>query len=243
MHTDSALDKEVKVKIKKVEELLSTTKLENKPGAIIYSANSTLVKGDFYFLGQNPGGNDEDKYGEDTILNQLVNSGEHNEYTEGNWSGPYGRMHQNNIKEMFKDLDIDIDKTFSTNLNFVRSGHTGKYPGGDEMFNRHVSILWPIHEYFLSIVQPKVIISNGDKARKIISKNYLLDKNNYDEVELDKLYRSRKQKCKSQDGVLTIYDKKLRVRIVSIFHLSKWEYKDYKKGVGWLRSKINQAIG
>ena len=91
-HIDMGMDKE---KLERVEELLLATKLQNERGSMIYSADSTLTKGDFYFLGQNPGGNDEDKYGEDTILNQLVNSGEHNEYTEGNWSGSYGRMHQN----------------------------------------------------------------------------------------------------------------------------------------------------
>ena len=58
-------------------------------------------------------------------------------------------------------------------------------------------------------------------------------------MKFDKIYRSNEQKCTSFDGLLSIYDEKINVRILSIFHLSKWEYKDYKQGVDWLKSKIN----
>ena len=61
--------------IQEIEELLKDTGLQSESGSVIYSGNSTLTKGDFYFLGQNPGGNAE-VYARDTILNQLVNSGE-----------------------------------------------------------------------------------------------------------------------------------------------------------------------
>ena len=225
--------------IEKIKKLLESTNLQDQPGSIIYSADSTLKKGDFYFLGQNPGGNDVEKYGKDTILNQLLYSGEHNEYIQGNWTGYYGRLHQANIKKMFKDIEIDIHKIFSTNLSFVRSGLTDKYPGGNEKLIEHYDLFWPIHEYFLSIVKPKIIISNGAAPREFFKKNHLQKKCNYDEKKFDKLYRSRKQKCTSFDGVLSIYDEKINVRILSIFHLSKWEYKDYKQGVDWLKSKIN----
>ena len=56
-------------KISKLKNLLLETKLERESGAIIYSADSTLKKGDFYFLGTNPGGNRPDY--PDTILNQV----------------------------------------------------------------------------------------------------------------------------------------------------------------------------
>ena len=37
--------------IEKTIELLELTGLQDQPGSIIYSADSTLKKGDFYFLG------------------------------------------------------------------------------------------------------------------------------------------------------------------------------------------------
>ncbi len=68
--------------IKKVEQLLKATGLQDKSGSVIYSGNSTLREGNYYFLGQNPGGNAE-VYAGDTIISQLLQSGEFNEYYEG----------------------------------------------------------------------------------------------------------------------------------------------------------------
>ena len=44
-------------KILKLKKLLLETGLEEESGSIIYSGDSTLRKGSFYFLGTNPGGN------------------------------------------------------------------------------------------------------------------------------------------------------------------------------------------
>ena len=44
-------------KILKLKNLLLKTGLEEESGSIIYSGDSTLRKGTFYFLGTNPGGN------------------------------------------------------------------------------------------------------------------------------------------------------------------------------------------
>ena len=99
--------------MQEIEELLKDTGLQSESGSVIYSGNSTLTKGDFYFLGQNPGGNAE-VYAGDTIISQLLKSGEFNEYLEGEWTG---KRHQSNILKMFRDLNIDITSTFSTNLS------------------------------------------------------------------------------------------------------------------------------
>ena len=71
-------------KISKLKHLLQKTGLEGEPGSIIYSANSTLKKGKFYFLGTNPGGNNLNY--SDTILNQLKFSGEKNDHENQLWS-------------------------------------------------------------------------------------------------------------------------------------------------------------
>ena len=64
-------------KILKLRELLLNTGLQDESGSIIYSGDSTLKKGLFYFLGTNPGGNRLDY--PDTILNQVEISKEKNE--------------------------------------------------------------------------------------------------------------------------------------------------------------------
>ena len=108
--------------IEKIKKLLESTNLQDQPGSIIYSADSTLKKGDFYFLGTNPGPNRLDY--PDKILNQVKLSKEKNEYTDGNWGNS---EHQETIKAMFRDLDINLKDTFSTNTSFIRSPGEQKY--------------------------------------------------------------------------------------------------------------------
>lgn len=227
-------------KIEEIKKLLKATNLQDKPGSIIYSADSTLKKGDFYFLGQNPGGNDEKKYGEDSIMNQLLYSGEHNEYTEGEWAGAKGKIHQYNIKRMFEDLGINIEDVFSTNLCFIRSQDTDKYKRD---LDSDIDRFWPIHEYLLSVVKPKTVICNGAKAREYFKKKmkhiYAHDK------EPMENYWYYKHTAESFKGILKTRDIALdELKILAIPHLSNItnnydDYFDYyKKGVTWLKTKL-----
>ena len=155
---------------KRIKKLLESTNLQDQPGSIIYSADSTLKKGDFYFLGTNPGGKKQGYA--DTILNQVRLSGEMNEYTDGNWTNP---EHQNTIKSMFENFGIDLKVTFSTNASFIRSPgeqkYQPRYPINEENIKAKSKAIkqlkkdaedtfWPMQEYFLSIVRPKLIIAN-----------------------------------------------------------------------------------
>jgi hypothetical protein len=218
---------------KDIKSLLINTGLEKLSGSLIYSGNSSLQKGNIYFLGQNPGGN-ADMYPDDSIMNQLINSNEFNEYLEGNWNGHLGKRHQINIIEMFKDLEIDIKKTFSTNLSFIRSGDTEAYKRN---LNEDYKIFWPIHEYCLSIVKPKIILSNGSQAKDFISKK-LINKTDNEEFIFEDKYRGRRMKCYSVSGLLPIPDDVLNVKLLSIFHLSKWEYSQYRSGIRWLKNRL-----
>ena len=82
-------------KILKLRDLLESTGLQEESGSIIYSGDSTLKRGTFYFLGTNPGGNNLNY--PDTILNQVILSKEKNEYFDGNWGNS---THQETIKRM-----------------------------------------------------------------------------------------------------------------------------------------------
>ena len=219
--------------LKELKKLISETGLKNLSGSIIYSGDSTLREGKIYFLGQNPGKN-ADMYESDSIINQLMFSGEFNEYLEGEWSGHSGKRHQYNIVEMFKDLEIDIKKTFSTNLSFIRSGDTETY---QRNLNEDYNIFWPIHEYFLSIVRPRIILSNGSQAKNFIYKK-MVNKTDFEEFVFEEKYRGRRMKCYSTNGLIKVCNEFLEVKLLSIFHLSKWEYPKYKSGINWLKSKL-----
>lgn len=236
-HTHLPMDKE---KLERVEELLLATKLQNERGSMIYSADSTLTKGDFYFLGQNPGGNDEAKYGKDTILNQLLYSAEHNEYLEGEWKGTKGKIHQHNIKRMFEDLELNLKNIFSTNLSFIRSSQTETY---SRNLKQDYDIFWPIHEFFLSIVEPKFIIANGAQPRDFFKKK-MINISNKEKKEM-RSYGKYIHFANSFTGSLITEKLTLEnLSVLAIPHLSNVtnnleDYENYyKDGVEWLKSKI-----
>jgi len=231
------MKEDTKLKIEKVKSLLVKTNLQDRPGSIIYSGDKTLQRGDFYFLGQNPGGNDEKKYGKDTILNQLMKSGDHNEYTQGVWSGPKGKKHQEIINKMFKDLELDIESVFSTNLNFLRSSDTDTYVGN---YSDDCKLFWSIHEYFLSIVRPKFIIANGSEAREYFKKKM---KPIHDlKKKPMKNYGKYKHIAQSFRGSIRTPNLSLDpLTVLAIPHLSNApDYNNYyKKGVLWLKNELN----
>ena len=229
------------LQIEKTKELLVKTGLQNERGSIIYSADSTLKKGKFYFLGQNPGGNKENKYGEDTILNQLVYSGEHNEYTEGEWTGTKGKTHQHNIKKMFSDLELELENVFSTNLSFIRSSRTETY---ERNLKDDYDSFWFIHEFFLSVVKPRFIITNGAQPRDYFMKKMTKIKK-HERKEM-KSYGRYNHVANSFTGSLqTCYETLDELTVLAIPHLSNVtnnlnDYDEYyKEGVEWLKKRLN----
>lgn len=233
--------------IDKIAELLKHTSLQRKPGNIIYSGYETLSSGDYYFLGVNPGGHIDDNYPEeDQILNKLLdkeNYAEENEYFDGIWGKerlPGVHHHQQNIQAFFECLEVDLRKVLSTNLCFQRSPGTSKYPGGKKQMENDIQKFWPIHEYMLSIVKPKVIICNGADARDYFKK--LLNPNNIATMDLPRPWRGRIQKCTFFSGNLYLKSSLQdlgRVKIIATPHLTNWPNFDYyKEGAEWLKEKV-----
>ena len=137
-------------------------------------------------------------------------------------------------------MRIDLRTVFSTNLCFQRSPGKTKYPGGPEQMKVDIEKFWPIHEYMLSVVQPKVIICNGADARDFFKKR--IKPTNIETKELPEKWRGLYQKCTYFSGNLYLKStlKDLgRVKVIATPHLTNWPNFDYyKKGVEWLKSKI-----
>lgn len=243
--------------IEKTIELLELTGLQDQPGSIIYSADSTLKKGDFYFLGTNPGGNNLGYF--DTILNQVKLSKEKNEYTDGNWGN---NEHQETIKAMFRDLGINLKDTFSTNTSFIRSPREQKYRPRYPISEENIKVeskaikqlkkdaeetFWPIQEYFLSIVRPKFIIANGHIARglfwKKIKKTTFSDNkvSIEDKFEYPEKIRGKKS-CHFFEGDLRTSNLFIEdLKVVSLPHLSFMDYSFHKSGIEWVKEKISST--
>ena len=55
--------------LEKISKKLEEIGFDKELGSILYSGNETLTKGNFYFLGLNPGGNTNMSVSEDTVMN------------------------------------------------------------------------------------------------------------------------------------------------------------------------------
>ena len=78
-------------------------------------------------------------------------------------------------------------------------------------------------------------------SRVMSSKNIEEATGSYDEVILEQLFQGRQQKCTFFAGEIEIFGEKRSLQVLSIFHLSKWPYEDYRKGILWLKSKMNRS--
>ena len=167
--------------ISQIAKKLEDIGFAEEPGSVLYSGNETLVEGDFYFLGENPGGNTNLSVANDTVMNQLKRTDKtFNEYFQGIWkqrnqspSPPGGATLQLRIKILFSRLGINLRKTCSSNLNFVRSPVSSELHLNEKMAQEKC---WEIHQIILSIVKPKIVIVFGDRARDfIISKMQIIE--------------------------------------------------------------------
>jgi hypothetical protein len=243
-------------KILNIHELLKKSSLLVRSGSVLYSGDETIQNGDWYFLGSNPGGHDDEK-GADKIEDQLLKhnkSKSFNEYFEGEWTNS---IHQENIKDFFSDLNLDLKKILSTNLCFVRSPMESKYKSLSEektsrqQRNEDNEKCWTIHEYLLSEVKPRFIICNGTTARDFIvdrekygrygSKFKNKMKVNYFEEEV---ITSGGLKCTFNRGDLILKDKDIHLKDIGIFsvpHMGFYTY--YKESTTWIRQIMKSQFG
>jgi len=141
-------------------------KFAERSGSIFYSSFHTLKKGDFYFMGLNPGGDETQDGHQATILESIYNHHQlsqknprYSSYCDEDW----GRSnHQARVCEIANALGQDIRDIFSANAIFVRSINAS---GIARDFTELKDACLGLHEYFLSIVQPRVIVclGNGEK--------------------------------------------------------------------------------
>ena len=198
-------------------------------------------------MGINPGGHsDEDSVKiQDTIKNQLLRENTNfNEYLDGKWKNknrislPGKSLLQKRIQYLFKEIDVNIRDVFSTNLVFIRSSTTNKFP---YKWNEEVKKCWKIHEILLSIVNPEIIITFGLEPYEFIKDKMILEQEDFHAVKSKKSIKY----FTHLSGYL--YDKK--IRIISIPHLSRFKIDakgknnndlyDAREGLSWIKDKIN----
>lgn len=138
------------------------------PGAVLYNGWDTLRsnKG-LYIMGFNPGGAPNDSKTMIDYLNELKDN--HCSYEDECWycsadcrnDKHFGKKpHQKKVKELARVLGYDVRQSFAANAVFFRSRKQGDLKTPWDIFEK----CWPIHQEFLSIVQPRIILclGNGD---------------------------------------------------------------------------------
>ncbi len=238
-------------KINFISSMLDKFNLADEPGSVFYSGNETLVKGDYYFLGLNPGGNTNLSVTTDTIKNQLHRKEIHfNEYLNGVWKQRNKRASsagmatlQLRIKMLFNYLGINLKNTCCSNLVFVRS------PVKDEFkldWNDTAEKCWEIHRFILSVIKPKFLIVFGDDAKNFVhSKMKISSSESFELKSHNKDYRFG---C--DIGIIKDSNTEKKICLLSTPHLSRFKINakgdeagdayDARFAINWMNEKIEQ---
>lgn len=167
--------------IKCVLERALGSQMSRCSGGVLLSGVDTLRPGSAYIMGLNPGGNPAAPGYERSIFESIHDRSNFSCYTDECWqpkcAGPEdqcqhlnGRKvkpeflvkHQRNAIAIAAALGLDIAKFFSANAVFARSTRlaTLKEQTGHDL-QEWWSACWKVHQEFLAVVRPKLIISLG----------------------------------------------------------------------------------
>lgn len=165
---------EYEILVPRISTILGNELLEMS-GGVFSSGHVTLKRGDFYVVGHNPGGNEEDPiYKNLTIRKDLENW---NKKERDDWSSffptddPWRKdgkdtPHQRRVRELGKILhgtEEGIRGIFCSNAIFVRTR-------ASHLLQR-VTLLdyqercWQVHKVWLDIVKPRLIVCLGNDER------------------------------------------------------------------------------
>ena len=141
----------------------------DKKGGILYSSHETICAGDVYLIGLNPGGGGKDDKAPELI--KCLDSSYSKEYGVANiyrtnnayWDEKWGKedtysLLQERVQWLLEGLvgKEKAKKVFATNLIFVQS------PNDKGVSVADANTCWPVHEAFLSIVRPRLILAFGN---------------------------------------------------------------------------------
>jgi hypothetical protein len=145
------------------------------PGWILYSSYKTLVRGDYYFLGVNPAGSEEDhpktvRYSLDQLA-ALTEDADKNQYLDISWYDDPKETKRRPLQVRFRHLFGDAlglndpGTVCASNLIFT-SSKKERDSGGWTMAEG----CWVVHQAIIQeIVKPRVIITHGSLPFNFIS--------------------------------------------------------------------------
>ncbi|HAJ21573.1 MAG TPA: hypothetical protein DCL95_16185 [Rhodospirillaceae bacterium] len=137
--------------------------LVHESGASLYTGWDSLSAGNLYAMGLNPGG-DPGSIGKSILQETESTPYSHNPYSDEDWGGGMGTApHQTSV---LKTIELIVGRKnvdfFATNAVFARSVDANQLSNPWQLWD----LCWPVHQFFLSLIRPKVIIclGNGDNV-------------------------------------------------------------------------------
>lgn len=145
--------------LSQAETYLQKAGLIDSPGAVLYSAASTLCPGPIYLLGLNPGGS-EGATLRDSIAQSRTG---HNAYLDEQWA-PGGHLQpmgqatlQRRVQALCAAMGVDTRSVPASNLVFTRSTRTETHLD----FSAALPLCLPVHKIFLKAIQPRFLMTFG----------------------------------------------------------------------------------
>lgn len=198
--------------------------LAERDGRILYSSIDTLRPGKLYLLGLNPGDGCDRYHQIGESLRDMPNHAS-NTYLDDDWGRGIGGHHtQQRVCFVLRALGHDPRDVFATNLVFARS----------KSWTKEQSALVPVclrvHRMFLSIIQPRVVLTFGREAFQTFLRAS-------DQAGVTAFFDTgvpngaANFSCYANDVILF----RQNLRVVCLPHLSKFKIDAQPKTVNWLR--------
>lgn len=174
--------------IEDIVKLIPKTLLD-KSGAVFYTGkNAFESQSNLYILGFNPGG--DAKIMKDYTIrkhtNEVIQKSNWSEYRDESWadgSEPGTRSMQPRVLHLLRKLNLEAGDIPASNLIFLRSNRENTLEGD---INTLAEQCWPVHQYVIDNISPRVILCFGKRAgnwvcKKMLAKRFVekfIEKNN-----------------------------------------------------------------
>ena len=206
-------------------------------GHVLYSSAETLCPGKIYLLGHNPGGSPEGREDE-SIENSLHNLAEKktNEYLDDSWNhlAPGEAVLQKRVRWLLEQLNMDVREVCASNLIFSRS-----VDAKSSNFKDMANLCWPVHEYILRTVKPKMILAFGNSKESPFF--FLQEKLGVDD---DKIIPPHGSGHGSGDGEwkCKAFNTPNGMVIVGLPHLSRYAIDHHEDVPRWIQTIFSDAV-
>lgn len=140
-------------------------------GSVLYSGRSAWVRStrpEIYLLGYNPGGvsgSDANTLGQQAA--KMLEAERWSSYEDESW-GPAKGMSpmQVRIRDLFRELKIDLRGTPASNVVFARSSQIAHLEASTR--RQWETVCWQFHKTMIEHLQPKIVLVLGNEAEGFV---------------------------------------------------------------------------